>query len=614
MSKLVIVESPNKIKSIEKYLGKGYNVMASVGHIVYLPSSGEHRFGVDMETWTPNYKVDPKKTQVVSELRAASKKADEVLIATDPDREGEAIADNLVEFLKIEKKYSRIRFNEITNDAIHEAISNPTKVDEDLVMSQIARRIIDRIIGYKLSGLMRKKINNTPMSPSAGRVQSIALKLVVERERLIDAFVPVQYVTAAAKINEEVSADYNSGGYEGNKPWIDPKEAEGIRSELKGALKVESVKISKRNDARLTPLKQAALYKKADSSLGMSSKAVQRAAQNLYEGYGDGGLISYPRTDSTRLSSTFVTKAHSYISKNYGADYIAGDVKGTAGAQDAHEAIRPTDPTLTPARAKAMFNLNSAEAKVYELIYNHTLMSLMKVPVREILRYNLVENGHEFKLSSSKVIFEGYLKITGYSKNKELPVYKEGEVIPVQEYIFEDHETKPPARFNDGSLIETLDNIGVGRPSTFSTTVNILKDRAYVDLEGRALKPTDFGKSVSAKLSEAFPDIIEETYTAKMEKELDEIAEGKHNYRRLLNEFWELFEQKMMTATQELSVTKLASIPAGKDCPLCSNPLVVRTNKRDKTKFFACSNFPECKHTESDPNSKRRFVKWRKKT
>lgn len=613
MSKLVIVESPNKIKSIEKYLGEGYNVLASVGHIVYLPSSGEHRFGVDMDTWTPQYKIDPNKAKVVKELKDAIKKVDEVLIATDPDREGEAIADNLVEFLKIENKYHRIRFNEITKEAILESLENQTKVDEDLVKSQIARRIIDRIIGYKLSGLMRKKISGSPMSPSAGRVQSIALKLVVEREKLIDAFVPTQYVTASAIINDEVVADFHSGNYEGNKPWIDPKEVENIRKDLKGALKVESVNVSKRNESRLTPLKQAALYKKADSSLGMSSRAVQRAAQNLYEGYGDGGLISYPRTDSTRLSSNFVAKAHAFISKTYGADLVAPEIKGTAGSQDAHEAIRPTDPTLTPARARALFNLGNSEFKVYELIYNHTLMSLMKVPVRETLRYDLSENGHKFKLSSSKVIYEGYLKIIGYSKNKELPVYREGEVIPVKDYVFEDHETKPPARYNDGSLIETLDNIGVGRPSTFSTTVNILKDRAYVDLEGRALKPTDFGKLVSQKLLTAFPDIIEETYTAKMERELDEIAEGKHNYRKLLNDFWQLFEEKMLTATQELSVTKLAAIPAGKDCPKCGSPLVVRTNKKDKTRFFACSSFPECKHTESDPTSKKIFRRWKKK-
>lgn len=566
-----------------------------------------------METWTPNYKVDPGKTKVVSQLKEASKKADEVLIATDPDREGEAIADNLVQFLNVEGKYRRIRFNEITQDAVQEAVAHPSDIDEHLVKSQIARRIIDRMIGYKLSGLMRKKISGSPMSPSAGRVQTIALKIIVEREKLIDAFVPVQYITVDAKISEDVVASLISGNYEGNKTWVNPADIEALKPSFKGSLKVDSIKVTQKKDARLVPFKASSLYKKADSSLGMSSRAVQSALQRLYEGYGDGGLISYPRTDSTRLSEGFIQKAQSFIRSKYGEDYIAYDIKGEAGKQDAHEAVRPTDLGLTPSRAETIFNLPPAEAKVYKLVYNHTLMSLMKTPNREILRYELSEGENQYKLSASKVIYDGYLKVTGYEKSKELPVYHEGEVIPVQDYLIDEHETKPPARYNDGSLIEVLENIGVGRPSTFVPTINTLKSRQYVELEGRAMKPTEFGKIVVDKLITAFPVILEETYTAKMETELDEIATGKHNYRRLLDEFWEDFEGKVATATQEIEPTKLEAVLVGKPCPECKNELVVRTNKRDGTKFFACSNFPQCKYTESDPNSKRPFRKWKKK-
>ena len=613
MNKLVIVESPNKIKSIEKYLGEGYKVLASVGHIAYLPSSGVHRFGIDMDTWTPNYKIDPKKADIVKELKAAAKKADQVLIATDPDREGEAIGENIVTFLNIENKYERIRFNEITKEAVNASINAPTTLDMELVRAQIARRILDRIIGYKLSSLMRRKVSNSPVSPSAGRVQSIALKLVVEREREIEAFVPVHYFTTDAIINEDVMANLYFPENKNNKTWVMPEDVEEVKKKFSGSLKVTSVNISVRNDAKMTPLKQSALYKKADSTLSMSAKMVQSSAQHLYEGYGDGGLISYPRTDSTRLSSSFVFPAQAYIKKTYGEDYIAKDIRGTGGAQDAHEAIRPTNIALTPDHARSLFSLNANEYKVYKLIWTHTMQVLMKVPVREILRYELDDNGLNFRMSASKITFDGYYKVTGLPKVKELPKFTEGEIVKVADYSVEPHETKPPARYNDGSLIETLDNIKVGRPSTFATTVNILKSREYVDMEGRAMKPTSFGKTVNDKLIEGFPKIITEEYTAKLEEELDLISEGKHDYKQTLDEFWSKFEKELESATSTIEVTRMMSIKADKDCPKCGNDLVVKRNKRDGTKFFGCSNFPECTHTESDPNSKPKFKKFFKK-
>lgn len=610
MNKLVIVESPNKIKSIEKYLGKEYKVMASVGHIVYLPSSGLHRFGIDLETWEPSYKIDPKKSDIVKELKAAVKKADEVLIATDPDREGEAIGENLVTFLKLkENEYSRIKFNEITKEAVNKAVSKPGKLDMDLVSAQIARRILDRIIGYKLSSLMRRKVTNTTSSPSAGRVQSIALKLVVEREREIEAFIPVQYITVDALISKDVEASLYFPNQKEHKTWLMSEDIEEVKSKFTGSLTVTSVNISKRKDTKFTPFKQSALYKKADSSLGMSAKAVQSAMQRLYEGYGEGGLISYPRTDSTRLSDTFVKQAQGYIINSFGKEYVSFDIKGVAGDQDAHEAIRPTSLGMTPDKARSLFSLSPPEAKVYNLIWTHTIQSLMKVPERELLRYELEDNGLNFRMSTSKVIFDGYYKVTGMPEIKVIPKMSKGEVIKVADYIVEDHETKPPGRYNDGSLIEKLDNIKVGRPSTFATTVNILKSRDYVTLEGRSMKPTIFGITVSDKLIKAFPNIINEEYTAKLEEELDGIAESKYDYRKILDEFWSNFEEKLALASSTIEVTRMMSVKAGKQCPKTGHDLIIKKNKRDGTTFFGCSSFPECTYTESDPNSKRVYKK-----
>ncbi len=616
MKKLVIVESPNKIKSIEKYLGEDYKVMASVGHIVHLPSSGVHRFGVDMETWTPNYQPDPKKKEVIAKLKKAVKEVEIVYIATDPDREGEAIGDNLVDILKLKDKYKRIRYNEITKEAVNAAMEAPSMLDEALVNSQIARRILDRIIGYKLSALMRRKISNTPNSPSAGRVQSIALKLVVLKEREIKAFVPVHYFLGNAIINEDVVAKFYNPKNEDNKEWISAEDVKMYEKDFKGPLVVTDIKTSQKNDNTRTPFKQAVLYKKADSQLGISSQSIQRAAQRLYEGYGDGGLITYPRTDSTRMSASFIVKAKQFITDKYGAEYLAEKITGFAGAQDAHEAIRPTNLNMTPEKAKGIFSLSSNEYRVYKLIYTNTIQSLMKVPRRETLRYELEVNGHNFKMTSSKIIFDGYYKASGYEAAKELPKYTIGDKVDVQEYKVEAHETKPPSRYNEGSLIEKLDSIGVGRPSTFATTINILKTRDYVTKEGKALVATDFAGIIFDKLTAAFPNIMNEEYSSELGTKLDKIAENKMDYKQLLDEFWAEFEKELEEATETLEVTKMLSIPAGKDCPKCGEPLIVRRNKKDNTKFFGCSNFPECVHTESDPNQKRTFFgkkKWTKK-
>lgn len=612
MSNLIIVESPNKIKTIKKYLGNNYEVLASVGHVVKMPASGSEKLGIDFENWEPIYKIEPSKKDIMKQLKAASAKAKVVYIATDPDREGEAIGDNLVTYLNLEKKYKRIRYNEITKDAIINALNNPVMIDENLVKAQKSRRMLDRIIGFRLSNLMVKKMSNYPTKPTAGRVQSIALKLVVDRENEIRNFVPIQYGTIEAQINEQIIASYyNPDGPFDNKEWIEPEMAQKIMSQLKGPLQVVATKISQKNDAKIMPLKQAVLYKKAD----LSSKAVQTAAQRLYEGYGEGGLISYPRTDSTRLSATFVQAARAYISKVWGQDYLAEDIKGFSGDQDAHEAIRPTDINLTPSKAFKQYNLSPAEQKVYTIVYNTTLKAIMKPPRREILRYELINNDHKFKLSSSKIIFDGYLVLNPEVKEFELPKYQEGDLIDVKQYLLKDHETKPPARYTDGSLIEKLDEIKVGRPSTFASTVEKILDRQFVTKENQSLHATEFGEQVIAKLIEGFPNEITEGYTASVEADLDLIAEGELDYKHLMQSFWDRFNDSFKTAELTLERTMLLDRLVGEDCPECHAPLIYKTSKKTKSQFIGCSSFPEChfiKNIESKKTSRFSFVRKKK--
>lgn len=610
MSYLVIVESPNKEKTIQKYLGSNYQVLSSVGHIVKMPAVGQERLGIDFKNWEPIYKIEPEKKEVVNKLKKAAENAELVYIATDPDREGEAIGENLVHFLNVENKYKRIKYNEITKQAILNSLNNASTIDENLVKAQKSRRMLDRIIGFKLTNLMANKMKNYPVRPTAGRVQSIALKLVVDREKEIRNFVPIQYVTIDAIVNEDIVAKYydKNSKFE-NKEWIDPKDAQNIINSLNGPLVVVDQKVTKKSDPKYSPLKQSVLYKKAD----MSSKAVQSAAQRLYEGYGDGGLISYPRTDSTRLSETFLLSAREFVTKKYGKDYIAEDIKGFSGDQDAHEAIRPTDINLSPNMAKIKYNLNQIEYKIYSLIYYTTLKAIIKPPIREVLRYELENNSHTFKMSSSKVIFDGYLVLNEKEKLFELPKYEIGQEIIVKKYEAKDHETKPPTRYTDGSLIEKLDDIKVGRPSTFATTVAKILDRQFVVKEGNSLKSTEFGEAVIAKLIDGFPNEITEGYTAKVEQDLDLIAEGSVDYKFVMQSFWDRFNESFKTAEFTLEKTALIDRFTGDNCPECNSPLVFKKSKKTNEEFIGCSSFPNCNYTKSLSMSKSRFSFTKKK-
>lgn len=619
---LVIVESPNKIKTIQKYLGDDYKVMASVGHIAKLSIKGPMGLGIDLENWEPQFVLDSSKKKIVKELKSAVKDADMVYIATDPDREGEAIGDHLVKFLKCKDgQYSRIRYNEITEDAILRAMQNPGKLDQNLIEAQKARRMLDRIIGFRLSQLIKKKFSNTPSNPSAGRVQSIALKLVVDKEKEIEAFVPRGYHLVEAKLEKDAVASIYMDSHPGEeKNWVYPdKELEEVKKELEKdpshEMTVTEVDAKKRTMASMTPFKQAVLYKRSP----FSSSTTQASAQRLYEGFGEGGLISYPRTDSTRMSYTFINAGKKYVEKRFGKDYVLNNIKGVAGDQDAHEAIRPTDITLTPEAAKAKYSLSNIDYQIYKLIYEHTLCCLVKQPVRMIKNYTLQKHSLTFKITCSKVIFPGYYKVKGNNEDTYDPEFEEGQKVKVLNYDITDHETKPPARYTDGSLIEKLDEIKVGRPSTFSSTVKIIINRRYVSKKGGSLHPTEFGKMVIDKLITGFPDIINEGYTAEVEEQLDLIADNKITVQPVMVDFYNRFEKNYEYATQTLEYTAIApEVIEDRKCPKDNGILMIKHNRRYGTKFIACDNFPKCKYTENyedpdNPRPKRRFFRKAKK-
>ncbi|MFV8459115.1 type I DNA topoisomerase [Mycoplasma sp. CR] len=597
---LIIVESPNKVNTIQKYVGDDFEVIASVGHILKMKTTGTYGFGIDMENWEPEYSADSTKKKVISQLKAAVKNAKHIYIATDPDREGEAIGYHLVEYLKLQDRYSRIKYNEITKDAILKALAKPQELDYNLIDAQKARRMLDRIIGFRLSKLMRTKLKQAPGTPTAGRVQSIALKLIVDRENEIRAFVPEKYATLAAKLGSENLAYYFDPEVVGDrKDWIIGDKLDQFKDYFKTAKKeliVTDIKVTERKVPTMQPFKQAVIYRKSP----LSSQTTQYVLQKLYEGFGDGGLISYPRTDSTRLSQDFIDQAHSYIAKKWGASYIASEVKGFSGDQDAHEAIRPTRIELTPSAAKALYNLTESEFKIYKMIYENTLQALIKQPIREVTSYTYLNGSHNFRNSYSKIKYDGYYVVTGKELEDVNPNYQLNQVIPVEEFVFEDHETKPVARYNDGSLIEALDNIKVGRPSTFAATVKIVKDRNFAIKEANALVPTQFGEIVLKDLISGFPTIINEDYTARVEGELDLIAEAQISKDVVMQDFWDKFVTEFEEADSKIETYTFPLKEFDTPCPEDGGVLVQRYNKKNQA-FVACKNFPKCKYTASLP-------------
>ena len=603
--KLVIVESPHKSKTIEKYLGKDFKVVSSVGHIRDLSTSGKYGFGVDIDNnFKPDYKIIKGKAKLVKELKKDIKDADFVYLATDPDREGEAISWHLYDTLGLkEENYDRIVFNEITKKAVLDSFNKARKIDDNLVKSQETRRILDRIIGFRLSKLMQSKTGGK----SAGRVQSVALKLIVDREREIEAFIPEEYFEIEAKFNDfDAKLDtYNHKKIEIKKE----SEAKEILSKLSNAFKIESIDKKEKAKKSKFPFTTSTLEQEASTKLGFTSKKTMMIAQKLYEGInlkdGAEGLISYMRTDSVRLSDEFIKDTYGYIKDNYGSEYVGYVKKSnkTENVQDAHEAIRPTNINNNPEKIKEY--LNNDEYKLYSLIYYRALASLMKDAKVEATTVILDNNNYQFKVNGQILIFDGYLKV--YSKyedseDKVLPDFSNynSNVLVANTIEYTSHTTKPPARYTESKLIKEMEELGIGRPSTYAKTIDTIEERGYVKVIDKKFIPTEVGIETTDKLQEFFKDIINVEYTKNMEDNLDKIAEGNMEWNKLLSIFYQEFEPKVEVAFKNME--KKAPEETGELCPNCGSPLVIKQSKYGK--FTACSNYPTCKYIKSNKEEK----------
>ena len=597
--KLVIVESPSKTKTIGKYLGNDYKVVSSKGHVRDLSTSGKFGLGVDVDNnFTPNYVPITGKKKVISELKKDCKASEKVFLATDPDREGEAISWHLYDSIGLkDNEYERVLFNEITEPAIKEAMKHTRKIDYNLVKSQETRRILDRIIGFRLSKLMQSKTGGK----SAGRVQSVALKLIVDREREIEAFIPEEYWTIEA-LFDNFSSDLEK--YKGNKIELKNEEdADKVLKELQDKFKIINIETKEKNKKGVMPFTTSTLQQACSTKFNFGSTRTMTVAQKLYEGKDIGtetvGLISYMRTDSTRLSDLFVNDVKNYIKEQYGEAYV-GNVKiakKKENVQDAHEAIRPTSIKRTPESVKKY--LTPDEYKIYSIIYYRALACLMsdaKVKQTSIILDN---NGYEFKSTGQVTIFDGFLKVYKNYMNTEdveLPELNVGDELTSNEIKKEQHFTKPVPRYTEASLIKEMESLGIGRPSTYAKTMDTLKKRAYVTVTDKKFFPTEIGIETTDKLQEFFSNIINVEYTANMETELDEIADNKMDNIKVLSDFYNDFEplvEKAFTDMEKKEPTKTGEI-----CPNCGSELVIRKGRYGE--FTACSNYPKCTYIKQE--------------
>ncbi len=596
---LVIVESPSKTKAIGKYLGSNYKVVSSKGHIRDLATTGKFGLGVDVENnFEPNYIPITGKKKIISDLKKEAKSADIIYLATDPDREGEAISWHIYDSIGLnEDNYKRVLFNEITEGALKDAIKNPKKIDYNLVKSQETRRILDRIIGFRLSKLMQSKTGGK----SAGRVQSVALKLIVDREREIEAFVPEEYWTIEADFDKFKS---KLEKYKNKKLEIKNKEeADKILRELSNEFIVVSVESKEKNKKGVMPFTTSTLQQACSTKFNYGSSKTMSIAQKLYEGKDIGeetvGLISYMRTDSTRLSDVFVKSTMSFIEENYGKEYV-GSVKISKkrdNVQDAHEAIRPTSIKRTPDSVKKY--LTNDEYKVYSIIYYRALASLMKDA--KVINTSIVldNNNYQFKTTGQVTKFDGFMKVYANYMNSEdvdLPVINKDDIFNTEKIESEQHYTKPVARYTEASLIKEMESLGIGRPSTYAKTMETLKMRSYVTIEDKKFHPTEIGIETTDKLQEFFSNIINVEYTRDMEEDLDEIAENELDNIKVLKEFYEKFEPLVQAAFSNME--KKAPELTGEKCPNCGNDLVIRKGRFGE--FTACSNYPECKYIKKE--------------
>jgi len=611
MSKLVIVESPAKAKTIKKYLGSGYEVIASMGHVRDLPKSS---LGVDIEKgFAPKYIAMRGKEDVLRSLKNAAKKSDEVYLATDPDREGEAISWHLAHLLKLDvETANRITFNEITKSGVTYGMEHPRQIDLDLVNAQQARRILDRIVGYKVSPILWKKVKR---GLSAGRVQSVAVSLIVSREQEIRDFVAEEYWTIDAKVVGKSSRKVFTARFHGkNGEKMDlhnEAEAMQIVAAVENAdFVVTNVKKSVRKKSPAPPFTTSTLQQEASRKLGFQARRTMKAAQELYEGIevegmGAVGLITYMRTDSLRISAEAQAQASSYIKERYGKNYLPSSPKNYKtrnGAQDAHEAIRPSIPELTPDQVKS--SLTSDQFKLYKLIWERFIASQMAPALLDTVSVDIDANSYDFKASGYSVKFDGYTVLYEEGRDDEgeeggaLPPIAQGDPLKVRSIDPTQHFTQPPARYTEASLIKAMEENGIGRPSTYAPTITTIMAREYVERDGKALKPTYLGEVVNQLMTENFQNIVDVTFTAKMEKDLDKVEEGRQNWVKTLDSFYKDFSKSLAKAETLLDGTKIPLPEEETDevCELCGRNMVVKSGRFGK--FLACPGFPECKNTK----------------
>lgn len=606
---LVIVESPAKAKTIERYLGKKYKVRASMGHIRDLPKS---QMGVYKENhFEPKYITIRGKGPVLKELKTAAKKAKKIYLAADPDREGEAIAWHLAHSLNMDVTSDcRVVFNEITKDAIKESFKHPRPINMDLVDAQQARRVLDRLVGYNISPLLWKKVKK---GLSAGRVQSVAVRLIIDREKEIKAFVPEEYWSidgSFLKGRESFEASFY--GMKNEKLELNSKEeVDRVLSEMKGnEFQVSSVTKKERKRNPAAPFTTSSLQQEAARKLNFRAKKTMMLAQQLYEGIdlgkeGTVGLITYMRTDSTRVSEIAQGEAAQYIEQSYGKEFLATEKKKEkkkSNTQDAHEAIRPTSILKEPTSLKEY--LSRDQLRLYRLIWERFVASQMAAAIMDTMSVDLKNEELLFRATGSKVKFPGFMKVyvegtddLAEEKDKMLPDLQEGDTVLKKDIEPKQHFTQPPPRYTEARLVKTLEELGIGRPSTFAPTLDTIQKRGYVALDNKRFIPTELGEIVLELILEFFPDILDVEFTAKMEKDLDHIEEGKVNWVQIIDDFYGDFEKHLEKAEKEMQEVEIKDEPAGEDCEQCGNPMVFKMGRYGK--FMACSNFPDCRNTKA---------------
>ncbi|MGK0551787.1 type I DNA topoisomerase [Enterococcus faecalis] len=605
---LVIVESPAKAKTIEKYLGRNYKVVASVGHIRDLPKS---KMGIDIEhNYEPHYISIRGKGDVIKSLKTAAKKAEKVYLAADPDREGEAIAWHLAYLLGLDlNDKNRVVFNEITKEAVKAAFKEPRTINLDLVDAQQARRILDRLVGYSLSPILWRKVKK---GLSAGRVQSVALKIIIDREKEIREFKPEEYWSIDGNFQKgKKMFKANFWGLDGKKTKLPNAEAvETITARIKGdtfdVTKVEK-KERKRNPA--LPFTTSSLQQEAARKLNFRTRKTMMVAQQLYEGIALGkqgtvGLITYMRTDSTRIADSAKAEAAEFIEKTYGKEFSAHGsrkIKNAQGAQDAHEAIRPSGVLRTPEEIKQY--LDKDQLKLYTLIWSRFVASQMTPAILDTMKVTLAQNGVIFIANGAKVKFKGFMQVyvEGRDDGKEdkeniLPDLTQGDVVKSLNIEPKQHFTQPPARFSEATLIRALEENGVGRPSTYAPTLETIQRRYYVKLTNKRFEPTELGEIVNTLIVEFFPQIVDIHFTASMEGDLDKIGDGQEKWVEVVDRFYQPFEKELTNAEEKIEKIQIKDEPAGFDCELCGHPMVIKLGRYGK--FYACSNFPDCRNTK----------------